>query len=92
MLWFALILRGKNPSNYLFICLLFSNQAIKDCRLKRFYTPGQCYMIRQSRYGNKNVSSTNTAVNDARLLNIAVDLSAKREVELQLQVGNRVPK
>ncbi|XP_072038157.1 structural maintenance of chromosomes protein 5-like [Amphiura filiformis] len=60
-------------------------KAIKECQLRRFYTPGQCYNIRQSRYGNKNTSSTNTAVGEARLLNITVDLTAKREVEGQIQ-------
>ncbi|XP_022091241.1 structural maintenance of chromosomes protein 5-like [Acanthaster planci] len=61
------------------------DKVVKESGVTRFYTPDHNYIVRRSRYGNHQQSTDSNFVADARLLNISVDMSAKRELEQNIQ-------
>ncbi|XP_038066980.1 structural maintenance of chromosomes protein 5-like isoform X2 [Patiria miniata] len=61
------------------------DKVVKESGVTRFYTPDYQYSVKRSRYGNHKQSTDSSFVPDARLLNISVDMSAKREFEQNIQ-------
>ncbi|XP_071794397.1 structural maintenance of chromosomes protein 5-like isoform X1 [Asterias amurensis] len=61
------------------------DKVVNESNVTRFYTPDYHYSVKRSRYGNHTRSTDSNYIQDARLLNITVDMSAKRELEQGIQ-------
>ncbi|XP_071964942.1 structural maintenance of chromosomes protein 5-like [Antedon mediterranea] len=60
-------------------------KVIDESGLWYFYTPHEQYSVNQSKYGNRKKTSRSTGVTEPKILSISIDMTAKRNLEMQLQ-------
>ncbi|XP_031560445.1 structural maintenance of chromosomes protein 5-like [Actinia tenebrosa] len=62
-----------------------AEKVINESGIMHFYTPTSRYIVKRSKYGNRERSTLVENIRDARFFNIAVDMVAKRQLEAELQ-------
>ncbi|XP_028416800.1 structural maintenance of chromosomes protein 5-like [Dendronephthya gigantea] len=62
-----------------------ADEVIGNSGLWHFYTPTLKYVVKTSRYGNREKSTATSTVKDAMIFSISVDLEQKRRLELEKQ-------
>ncbi|KAK3717890.1 hypothetical protein QZH41_014890, partial [Actinostola sp. cb2023] len=62
-----------------------AEKVINESGLTHFYTPTSRYIVKRSKYGNRERSTLVEHIRDARYFNNSVDLEAKRILETELQ-------
>ena len=62
-----------------------ADEVIKNSGLWHFYTPTLKYVVKTSRYGNREKSTLTSSIRDASIFSISVDLELKKRLENEKQ-------
>ncbi|CAB4007950.1 structural maintenance of chromosomes 5-like, partial [Paramuricea clavata] len=62
-----------------------AEEVIKNSGLWQFYTPALKYVVKTSRYGNREKSTLTSSIKDAMIFSISVDMEQKKRLELEKQ-------